>query len=47
MGKASPTKVLPLLDSPFKVAEHPGVVEKEINTTKGVAPDATKPPATP
>ena len=47
VGKASPTKVLPLLDSPFKVVEHPGVVEKEINTTKGVAPDATKPPATP
>ena len=29
------------------MAEQPGVVEKEEDTTKGVAPDATKPPTIP
>ena len=43
MGKASPSKVLPSPNSPSKVAKQPGVVEKETNTSKGVAPDATKP----
>ena len=43
MGKARPTKVLPVPNNPSKVAEQPGVVEKETNTTKGVAPDARKP----
>ena len=39
--------VLPPPNSPSKVAEQPEVVEKEADTTKGVAPDATKPPAIP
>jgi len=39
--------VLPPPDSPSKVVEQPRVVEKEADTTKGVAPDATKPLAIP
>ena len=43
MGKASPANVLPSSNSLSKVAEQPGVVEKEIDTTKGLAPVATSP----
>ena len=47
IGKASPAKIFPSPDSPSKVAKQLGVVEKEANTTKGVAIDATKPLAAP
>ena len=33
--------------NPSKEAEQPRLIEKEADTTKGVASDATKPPATP
>jgi len=47
IDKDSSTKALLSPDSPSKEAEQPGVAEKETNTTKGVAPDATKPPTAP
>ena len=47
IGKDSPAKALLSLDSHSKVAKQPKVVEKETDTTKGVAPDSTKPAATP
>ena len=47
VGKASPAKVLPPSNSPSNVAKQLGVIKKEINTTKGVTPDATKPLAAP
>ena len=40
-------KALPSSGSPPKVAERPGVNEKEAEVTKGVLLDATKPPAVP
>lgn len=43
IGKDSSAKALPSSDSPSKEAEQPGVAEKETDTTKGVAFDATKP----
>ena len=45
--KSSPSKVPSSSGSPQKVAEQPGVNGKEAEVTKGVAPDATKPPAAP
>ena len=47
IGKDSPTKAPLSLDTPSKEAKQPEVVEKEIDTTKGVAHDATKPSAAP
>ena len=47
IGEDNPAKALPPFDNLPKEAEQLGVVEKEKNTTKGVALDATKPPATP
>ena len=47
IGKDFPSKASLFLDSPSKKAKQPGVVEKEADTTKGVALDATKPPTTP
>ena len=44
MGKVSLTKVLTSSDNLSKMAEQPGVIEKEVNANKGVASDATKPP---
>ena len=46
LEKSSP-KVPPSSGSPPKVAKQPGMNEKEIKVTKEVAPDATKPSATP
>ena len=43
LGKDSPTQVPLSSNNPSKEAEQPEVVEKEANSTKGVAPDATKP----
>ena len=40
-------KALPSSGNPLKVAERPGVNEKEAEVTKGVLLDATKPPAVP
>ena len=45
--KSSPNKVPPSSSSPIKVAEQPGVNGKEVEVTKGVAFDATKPPVAP
>ena len=47
LERSSPNKVLPSFGSPQKVAEQPGVNEKEAEVIKGVALDATKPPAAP
>ena len=47
LEKSSPSKVPSSSSSPQKVAEQPGVNGKEAEVTKGVAPDATKPPAAP
>ena len=47
IGKDSPSKASLSTDSPSKEAKQPGVVEKEADTTKRVAPNATKPPAAP
>ena len=44
LRKDSPAKVPLSSDSPSKAVKQPRVVEKEANTTKGVAPYATKPP---
>ena len=44
LGKASPAKALTSSDNLSEVVKQSGVVEKEVNTTRGVAPDATKPP---
>ena len=46
-GKNSLYKVPPSFSSPPKEVEQPGVTEKEAEMTKGVAPNATKPLATP
>ena len=46
-GKNSLYKVPPSSSSPPKEVEQPGVTEKEAEMTKGVAPNATKPLATP
>ena len=43
IDKDSLAKALLSSDSPSKEAKQPRVAEKETNTTKGVAPDATKP----
>ena len=40
-GEESPAKVLPFSGSPFKEAEQPEVVEKEVDTTREVAHDVT------
>ena len=45
--KSNPKKVPPSSSSPPKVAKQPGVNEKETEVTKEVAPNATKPLATP
>ena len=45
--KNSPDKVPPSSGNPPKVAEQPGVNGKKSEMTKGVAPNATKPPAAP
>ena len=45
--KDSSEKVLPSSGSPPKAAEQPGVKEKDVEVTKGVAPDATKPSTAP
>ena len=45
--KNSPNKVPPSSSSPPKVAKQPGVTRKEVEMTKGVGPDATKPPVAP
>ena len=45
--KNNPNKVPPSFGNPQKVAEQPGVNGKEAEMTKGVAPNATKPPAAP
>ena len=45
--KNSPDKVPPPSRSLPKKGEQPRVTEKEVEMTKGVAPDATKPPAAP
>ena len=47
LEKDSPDKAPLFSDSPSKVAEQLGVAEKEVDTTKGVASDATKPSAIP
>ena len=47
LGKDSPAKVPVSSNSPSKEAQQLGVTEKETNTTKGVAPDAIKPPVAP
>ena len=47
LEKDSPDKALLFSGSPSKVAEQLGVAEKEADTTKGVASDATKPSAIP
>ena len=47
IGKDSLTKAPLSLDTPSKEAKQPGVVEKETDTTNGVAHDATKPSAAP
>ena len=47
LGKGSPTKVPPSSDSPSEEAHQHGVTEKQADANKGVAPDATKPPAVP
>ena len=47
LGKDSPAKVPVSSNSPSKEAQHLGVTEKETDTTKGVAPDAIKPPVAP
>ena len=44
VGKDNPAKVLTSSDNLSEVAEDPGVIEKEKNANKGMAPDATKPP---
>ena len=44
LGKASPAKALTSSDNLSEVVKQSGVVEKEVNTTRGVAPNATKPP---
>ena len=44
VGKDNPTKVLTSSDNLSEVAEDPGVIEKEKNANKGMAPDAMKPP---
>ena len=43
LGKDSPAKVPLSSDSPSKEVEQPKVVEKVADTSKGVAPYATKP----
>ena len=45
--KGSPSKVPPWSRSPQKVVEQLEVNGKEAKVTKGVAPDATKPPTVP
>ena len=47
IGRDSPAKVPLPPNSPSKVAEQLGVVKKESDTTKGMAPDTTKPPTAP
>ena len=47
IGKDSPAKAPLSLDTPSKEAKQPRVVEKETDTTKGVAHVATKPSAAP
>ena len=47
ISKDSPTKAPLSLDTPSKEAKQPGVVEKETDTTNGVAHDATKPSTAP
>ena len=44
VGRDSPAKVLTSSNNPTQVAKDPEVIEKEKNTNKGVASDATKPP---
>lgn len=46
-GKDSPAKVPVSSDNPSKEAQQCGVAEKGVDTTKGVAPNATKPPNVP
>ena len=47
IGKASPAKALASSDNPSEVAQQQGAAEEEADANKGVAPDATKPPAAP
>ena len=47
LEKNSPNKVPPSSGSHLKVAKQPGVTRKEVEMTKGVGPDATKPPVAP
>ena len=47
LGKGSPIKAPPSSDSPSMVAQQHGIAEKEAVANKGVALDATKPPAAP
>ena len=47
LEKSSPNKVPPSSGSPPKVAEQLGVNGKEVEVTKGVAPNAIKPPTAP
>ena len=47
LGKDNPTEVPFTSHSPSKEAEQPVVVEKKADTTKEVAPDATKPSVVP
>ena len=45
--KSNPNKFPPSSDIPPKVAEQPRVNGKKAKVTKGMAPDATKPPTAP
>ena len=47
LEKSGSEKALPSSSSPPKVVEQLGVNEKEAEVTKGVLPDATKPPTIP
>ena len=47
LGKGSPAKALSSSSNTSEEAQQQGVVEKEANADKGVAPNATKPPTVP
>ena len=47
VGKTNLAKALASFNNPFEVAQQHEVAEKEADVDKGVAPDATKPPAAP
>ena len=47
VGKTNLAKALASFNNPFEMAQQHEVAEKEADADKGVALDATKPPAAP